>query len=236
MPRVKELPPKLRTFPFKVKIISITYHRFDKRGVSYCARVRCVEMSHSKEVNEKNVFCATIWLNETQYNKKVIAHNDILRFTDQIYWISKGEYEYRYYGKDNLSIAGRKEIHADEKNRPYVVDKIYPFAISVPQGEWKIVDKMSDEIVAKVGYDWEHCISIIFDSEEEIIEFNGGSFYLENFEYEKLKEKRAQTVKFKPYVYRNPLEPKTFYMDIYFDEQTGKYIMDLSKSKKNEGE
>ena len=232
MPKLKQLPPNVKTYPFKVKIVSVTYHSFTKKGGCYLARVRCTELSRSKDVNPNAVFNATIWMTKEQFEKKPIAHNDILLFSSNILWISKGEYEYRYYGKENLQKAGRKEIHADDKDRPYYTDKIYPWAVSVPEDEWKIYDKLSDEFVAKVGYDWEHCISIYFDSEEEMIDFDGGDFYLTNEEYDKLKNKLAETVKFRAYIYRNPIEPKRFYMQLEYAENVGKYIMRLTKSKK----
>lgn len=232
MPRVKSLPPNLKTFPFKVKILSVTYHTYDTKGLCWLARVRCTELSHSRDVNPYAIFNATIWLSKEEFEKKPIAVNDILKFSSEILWIAKGEYEYRYYGKEQLQKAGRKEIHLDNGGRPYYVDKIYPFALSVPEGEWKIYDKLSDEFVAKLGYDWEHCISLYFDNEEEMIDFKGGDFYLENYEYEKLKDKLAETVKFRAYIYRNQIEPKRFYMTLEKDEQTGKYIMHLTKNKK----
>ena len=106
---------------------------------------------------------------------------------------------------------------------------VYRFCLTIPEKEWKLFDTISQDNIAKLGNDEEHTIIIDFDTKKELVDFNGGCFHLENFEYEKIKDYQDKEVSFTPFVQRIPLEEKEFVVSLRFDETAKFWILELKK-------
>ena len=235
MPRIKSLRPRVYTFPFLVKILDISYEKTDRKSrIDYLASCIVTETKGSTVINAKAKFKIDLWLTEEGYYTEYLHINDIVFLSEDITWRSKGEWDYHFYDAVTLSKASADQIQTDKNGRPYVCDKVYPFAVSAPRGTWRLYDRYSDEIVAKVGRKYGNTIKLYFDSEEELCDFNGGEFYIDNDEYEALKYYDNQIVCYQPFLFRVRMRPKSFILELQFDEITNKWIMTLNPNPNKE--
>ena len=229
MPKVKNLFRRVSTYPFEVKILTISYseRKKDNRNI-YFATCTAIELIDGEEKKNKNIFKMNIWLDGNEFKVKPIRQNDIIKLSDHIYWVPKGEYEYRIYDKERLK-ENKKYIEIDEQGRPYYIEKIYPFVVSVPKGEWKMYDRYSEDFFARLGYDSEHSIYLFFDTREEVMDFCGGDFYIEDNEYETLKDQNKMLVKYVPFVHRIKKPEKWFTIELERDKELQQWILKVKK-------
>ena len=235
MPRVKSLFKEIKTYPFEVKIKSIFYRTINsKTKVSYCASCTAIELRDGEEKDNKNLFKLLLWMSEPEYEVRQIRKNDIIKLSDQIKWFSQGEYIYYLYDREKIAKENPRNIKVNPNGKPYVEEKIYPFLVYVPEGEWKILDRYSQDFMAKLGVDLENSIELYFDTREEVLEFNGGDFYITDEEYETLKEQNHKFVTYMPYVHRIKTREKKFRIEIKRDFSIQQWILTIKNNSKGE--
>lgn len=236
MPRLKRLPPKVETYPFKVKLTWVHYD-FDLKGRTYkpnrVFRVGCL----CREVyglDEKlgEEFKANFVLKYEDYKNQVLRKNDILLLNDRIQWIPKGKYVYRNKDKEKILHAPAKIIKRDNYGNLYFDETVFPFTVRVGVGDWKIYERYADDIVAKLGYDKEHVIDLYFDVKEEMLSFEGGEFFVTEEEYKTLENSPNGKVYFKPIISRIPLQGSWFDIKFEVDKTLNKMIMTINKINK----
>ena len=235
MPRVRNLYKKVMTYPFEVKILSISYltRQKDEKEI-YLARCVAIELKNGEVKNNRNKFKLDIWLRKSEYTEKPIRQNDIIKLSENIYWVPVGECEYRFYEKSKLATVNPKYIQKDSNGKPYFEEKVYPYNVSVPCGEWKMFDRYSEDFFARLGVDLEHCIDLFFDTREEVLGFDGGDFYIEDEEYKVLKDQNKMVVRYVPYVHRIKKPEKKFTIEIERDEDIHQWILKIKNNSKGE--
>ena len=122
-----------------------------------------------------------------------------------------------------------KNVKFDEKDRAYTEDFVYPFVIKAKVGAWKIHEKNDEYFIANIGNT--NKVKLIFDSKEELLEFKCGKFSIEQDEFEKLENDNNKEISFVGYAHKQRICSKQMFLDIEFDSEIQKWIMELNLQK-----
>ena len=233
MPKLKSLDP-LQTQPFKVKIKKVKYFEFESTNKfapekSWIANCNCLIVKSGKESKNKSYCNVQLYLTEEEYTEKEIEQNDIILLSDKVKWEVKKGITYKTYSSDKLQDSTAKNIKFDEKGRAYTEDFVYPFVIKAKVGAWKIHEKNDEYFIANIGNT--NKVKLIFDSKEELLEFKYGKFTIEQDEFEKLENDNNKEISFVGYAHKQRICSKQMFLNIEFDGEIQKWIMELNLQK-----
>lgn len=231
MPKLKSLEP-LETKPFKVKIKKVKYFEYESKSkfapdIQWIANCNCLIIKAGKESKNKSYCNVQFYLNEEDYNNKAININDIVLLSDKVTWEVKKGVVYKTYNTEKLKGANAKEILVDINGKKYTEDFIYPYVIKAKEGTWKTIEKYDEYFIAKLGITKK--IDLIFDTEKELINFENGSFYLEQDEFETIENYNNSTANFIGYAHKKKILEYEMYVDIKFDEEIEKWLLKIEK-------
>lgn len=233
MPKLKSLEP-IQTQPFKVKVKKVKYFEFENTNKfapekSWIANCNCLIVKSGKESKNKSYCNVQLYLTEEEYTEKGIEQNDIILLSDKVKWEAKKGINYKTYNAEKLQDSTAKNVKFDEKGRAYTEDFVYPFVIKAKVGTWKIHEKNDEYFIANIGNTKK--VKLIFDSKEELIEFKYGKFSIEQDEFEKLENDNHGEISFIGYAHKQKICSQQMFLDIEFDSEIQKWIMELNLQK-----
>lgn len=201
----------MRIKEFKARIKNIEYKEFDakssfaKEPKNYTAQCLICENHQGRQKHEirHNI---TFYMSKEDFEKQTLEVGDIVLVRDGVQFLPSLA-SWNTYDPKKLEKIPANKIRTDEKGRPYSPQKGYCYKLSAKINQWQIDRKNTELYYWQLGR-----LKIFMANEEEMFDEQTYAFYLEQKEYEKVKEvieKENQTMngyKYNSLVKKQPIK------------------------------
>lgn len=220
---------------FKARIKKIQYKQYDsnsaysKDAVCYTAQCLICELHTGNQKFEIRHNC-TFYMSEEDYNNQTLEVGDIVKLKENVNFVPN-VINYNIYDSEKLKDIPANKIDTDKNGRPFCNSKAFAYKLVAKVGQWEIERKNNEMFYWQIGR-----LKVFMENKEEMLNETAYAFYLDEKEFNKIKEFAGQEITMSGYKFNTRIKKQPALITITPVEEIGKWKCLIQKLEGGEDE